>query len=114
MSIKAYFEKELGIPSSHIRTLCNEEATRAAIIQQLRDLSTDDRIQLGDPIVIFYAGHGTTSPSPPGWEAGGPEIQMVVPYDCLETVNDNLVYPIPDRTFGALLEKMAKNKGDNL
>ena len=112
--MKAYLETSLGVPTSHIKTLFNEEATRHAIITNLRELQTDPRIRDGDPILIFYAGHGATAEAPVGWETGGSNIQVLLSHDFHYTSHDNPVHAIPDRTIGSLLEQIAARKGDNI
>jgi hypothetical protein len=94
----------------------NESATRAAILENLRNLANNPLIQRGDPIVIFYAGHGSEAAAPPGWEAGGgnAKIQLTMPYDVYCQSGGKLIDPIPDRTLGALLAEISQNKGNNI
>lgn len=72
----------------------------------------------GDPIFIFFAGHGSELPAPRGWAAGGPDskIQALVPQDYNSSASDpkKLVYAIPDRTVGALINKISREKGNNI
>jgi hypothetical protein len=111
--VQRYLEHDLKVPSYQIRNLRNEEATRDAIIQAFRALQTRPGIKRGDPILIYYAGHGAEANAPPGWDAGGPKIQTILPQNyCTEAGNE--VYPIPDRTVGALLNSIAEEKGDNI
>jgi hypothetical protein len=113
----AYLEN-LGVPQDHVRILKNESATRTAILENLRSLANDPRIQRGDPIVIYYAGHGSEAVAPPGWEAGGrlgnANIQVTMPHDVFCQSGDKSVDPIPDRTLGALLDVISQNKGNNI
>lgn len=113
-AMKAYLETSLDVPTSQIRTLFNEAATREAIITNLRELQTDPRIREGDPILIFYAGHGGTAKAPDGWETGGADIQVLIPHDFHGTSRNNRGHAIPDRTIGSLLEQIAAAKGDNI
>jgi len=94
--------------------LRNAEATRAAIITALQDFRTDPRIEIGDPILIYYAGHGSATTPPTAWEAEDSMIQALVPYDCGTEIHDREVHAIPDRTVGALLSRLACDKGDNI
>jgi len=112
----AYFENQLGVPQDHITILENESATRAAILENFRNLAVDLRIQRGDPIVIYYAGHGSEAAAPLGWEAGGrnANIQLTMPYDVFCHSEGKFVDPIPDRTLGALLEAISQSKGNNI
>ena len=113
--VQSYLQRHLGVPNSQIRNLRDSEATRAAILHELNALTTDDRIQHGDPILVFYAGHGSTAPTPKGWESGGPTIQLLLPHDYLcEKENGQKIHGIPDRTLGVLLERLASAKGDNI
>ena len=105
----------MGVPNSQIRNLRDSEATRAAILHEINALTNDDRIQRGDPILIFYAGYGSTAPTPKGWESGGPTIQLLLPHDYLcENEKAQKIHGIPDRTLGVLLERLASAKGDNI
>lgn len=113
--VQSYLQKHLGVPNSQIRNLRDSEATRAAILHEINALITDDRIQRGDPILIFYAGHGSTAPKPKDWEDGGPAIQLLLPHDYLcENEMGQMIHGIPDRTLGVLLGRLASSKGDNI
>ncbi|KAF8452912.1 caspase domain-containing protein [Boletus edulis BED1] len=111
-AIKQYLEQTLQVPEDHIRTLFDREATRDAIIQAFRDLRNDERIKMGSPIVIFYAGHGGELPAPDMWMWGAQDnkIQCLLPQDYEGTI----ISPIPDRTVGSLIGGIAKVKGDNI
>lgn len=54
----------------HITLLLNERATRSAILDALKSLATDPTIRQGDPILIYYAGHGSSKPPPAEWNDG--------------------------------------------
>lgn len=113
-AVKSYLENTLGVPASQIQTLYDSEATRDAIVQALRALRTDPRIENGDPILIFYSGHGGTGNAPVGWEAGSPEIQILLSHDAGCEENGRVICGVPDRTMGVLLEQIAKEKGNNI
>ncbi|KAF8436543.1 caspase domain-containing protein [Boletus edulis BED1] len=114
-AIKQYLEEELGVSEDRIYTLFDEEATRHAIIKAFRNLQNDQRINKGDPIMIFYSGHGGETNPPHSWGLDR-KIQCLLPQDC-EIGRANLPTdcgPIPDRTIGALIEDIARAKGDNI
>lgn len=111
-SVEEYLKEDLSVPPSHIRSLRDEAATRAAIIQGFMDLRSDERIKRGDPILIFYAGHGAETDVNGGKGEEREKIQMIVPCDYGEGEDD--VDGIPDRTINALLEGLAREKGDNI
>ncbi|KDR74095.1 hypothetical protein GALMADRAFT_250859 [Galerina marginata CBS 339.88] len=111
LNFKEYLENYLEVPTSQIRTLLNNSASRSAIIEALTGLERDPRIQKGDPIFIFYAGHGSEISGPAG--DPGAKIQALVPQDYC--VNPGQEVPgIPDRTVGVLLSRIAETKGDNI
>lgn len=110
-----YFKEQLGVPDSQIQVLINEQASRQAIIEAFTALKNDVRIKKGDPIFIFYAGHGGEAEAPAGWEAGGKgaKIQMLMPQNFSDEPGKE-VPGIPDYTVAALLNQIAKEKGDNI
>ena len=115
-AMRNYLQKDLAVPSSQIRTLRNSEATRAAIIDGIQAFSFNNEIKEGDPILIYFAGHGGSADTPKGWEVGSTgKIELLVPYDHSSPPDDgNPKHGIPDRTLGALLSQLAIEKGDNI
>jgi hypothetical protein len=114
-SFRTYLVDHLSVPEDQITTLLDGEATRIKIIGAFLTLCADKRIQNQDPIVIFYAGHGSKIAKPEGWEVNGPHIQALVPQDV--KVNDasgQPICPIPDRTIATLLNDLSRAKGDNI
>ena len=111
-AMKEYLEQVLGVPEHHIRTLLDHDATRNGIITAFKDLQNDERIKKGNPVVIFYSGHGGELPAPAAWTwwAAETKIQCLLPQDYEKSQID----PIPDRTVGSLIESIAKVKGDNI
>ena len=122
-AVRDYLQKHLGIPSSQIRNLRNSEATRATIIDGIEAFLLNDEIKVGDPILIYYAGHGLgDTPEAQGWEVGitgniASELRPMVPYDQpfpMEDGNPKHRIPLAGRTLGALLSHLANKKGDNI
>ena len=116
-AVQYYLQKHLGVPSSQIRNLRNSEATRAAIIDGIEAFSLNDKIEEGDPILIYYAGHGGSADTPKGWEVGSTgKIELLIPYDCspLALEDDNPKHGIPDCTLEDLLSQLAIEKGNNI
>jgi len=71
----------LGVQEERVQVLRDADATHQRIISSIRTLASDDTINKGDPILIFYAGHGSTLPKPEKWSANSAEIQCLVAYD---------------------------------
>lgn len=106
-----FLEEKLQVPKAHIQNLRDEQATRENIIKAFLDLRDNRDIQPQDPIVIYYAGHGSEINAPPGWESGGRQIQCLVPHDASDKTGINA---IPDVTVAALLNMLADAKGNNI
>jgi len=113
--MESYLTDTLKVPADQIRVLRNGEATRSAIIKEFIELQNDPRIEKGDAIVIFYAGHGGETTAPPDWESEGKKTQYILPCDIKTKDNDGKdIHGIPDRTLASLLNKLAEVKGDNI
>ena len=105
MAVAKYLTTALKVPSNRITILLDQGASRNAIIGGFKSLEGNQEIQTGDPILIFYAGHGAEIV-----DGGGRTIQAIIPQD-----HDGItVHPIPDRTVGGLLAQIYKVKGDNI
>ncbi|KZV70057.1 hypothetical protein PENSPDRAFT_607783 [Peniophora sp. CONT] len=114
-----YLRKDLHVPGEQIVNLRNKFATRSAIIREIYALAKNPSIRKDDPILIFYAGHGTSAQTPDGWETGREKISALVPYDTYGVDEHGPILPIPDRTIGGLLHEIAEGvsgegKGNNI
>jgi hypothetical protein len=114
--MRDYLQNHLGVPSSQIVILRDSEATRAAIIDGIKAFSLNDRIKEGDPILIYYAGHGSSVNVPKGWKTGHTgKIGLLIPYDHSSLLeDDSYKHGILLRTLGALLSQLAIKKGYNI
>ncbi|KZV66269.1 hypothetical protein PENSPDRAFT_96886 [Peniophora sp. CONT] len=101
------------VSAERIVFLQDSGAKSGDIIASIGSLCTNRYIRHGDPILIYYAGHGSVLPKPKGWSAAGPSIQCLSPHDA-RIEDETVVGVIPDRTFGALLERLANAKGNNI
>ncbi|KDR85802.1 hypothetical protein GALMADRAFT_109268 [Galerina marginata CBS 339.88] len=115
LAYKSYLTDHLVVREDQIKMLINKQASRLSILLALKSIKEDSRIKEGDPIFIFYAGHGSEVEAPSNWDSGSPKckIQMLVPQD-YSPVEGSEVPGIPDRTIGALLEDIAEVKGNNI
>ncbi|KAG9105232.1 hypothetical protein FRC07_009469 [Ceratobasidium sp. 392] len=117
-AMREFLTNDLTVPPNHITNLRDSRATREAIIRGFRQLRDDPRIHQGDPILIYYAGHGGCGKSPSEWKAkyGYEETQVIFPYDynLPVTGSEAIVNCIPDRTIGMLLNELAAAKGNNI
>ncbi|KAF9476892.1 hypothetical protein BDN70DRAFT_922963 [Pholiota conissans] len=106
---------EVGIPQDQITLLCEQQATRTNIIKAFQGLADEARIRKGDSIVIYYAGHGAQALPPKRLlnVPGCPEYnELLIPYDFNDGEQEEM--GIPDYTLAALLDSIAKKKGDNI
>ncbi|KAF8901414.1 hypothetical protein CPB85DRAFT_128202 [Mucidula mucida] len=89
------------------------------IVAALRRLGTDESIiKDKSAIIVFYAGHGASSPKPAEWEdwaTSGGQLEMLCPVDMGELNEANQeIEGIPDRTISALLDEISQEKGNNI
>ncbi|KAG8706556.1 hypothetical protein FRC09_002353 [Ceratobasidium sp. 395] len=117
-AITSFLEDDLKVPRRQIINLRNELASRAAIIQALQEFRENPGIQIGDPILIFYAGHGGLGQAKQQWktEYGYDQIQVIFPcdYGTKPQGSKEIVNCIPDRTIRILLNGLAEAKGNNI
>lgn len=113
-AVQDYLLHELNVPASQIINLRDSAATRKAILEAWLSMRNDATIKEGDPVLIYYAGHGASAEAPPDWKdkAGGDsaKVQLLVPHD----YDGEKVHPIADRTIGYMLDELARVKGDNI
>jgi len=104
------------VPESHMIYLCNEAATRDAILSQFRrHLIENPQIKQGDAIIIYYAGHGGRVDAPSGWTSSDGKIETICPHDeWMLDLEGNAIPGIPDRTINELLRRLASEKGNNI
>lgn len=117
-SMHDYLVKRLGVPPNSIDMLINEQATRAAIIHSIKDISRRLAAQTGlapaaNAILIYFAGHGTMAKAPKNWrgEREGAPIPMICPSDVFAPASDSegrVVQPIPGNTIAGLLRSLSK------
>ena len=103
-----------GVPESHIRLLCDQDATRTRILDEFKALATNPNIRKGDAIVIYFAGHGSRAPAPPEWQVEGDEIETICPVDEEFDGGPSAIHGIPDRTIAALVHAISVAKGENI
>ncbi|KAG6819155.1 hypothetical protein H0H93_014815, partial [Arthromyces matolae] len=103
---------------SRIIKLLNEEATREGILKAFQDLADNEDIGLLDPILIYYAGHGSKlalsrqTPFPISSSGRG---HMLLPHDFkLEGSQSALGQGISDVGLSDYLAKIAASKSNNI
>ncbi|PSS37926.1 hypothetical protein PHLCEN_2v241, partial [Hermanssonia centrifuga] len=113
-AIEEYLQRDLRVPSSNITKLLDKEATRAQIIDELKKLSTNANIEPGNPIVIYYAGHGAEAKA--SWVDKGQKIQCILPVDVCSSPAEGStnIKGISGRTIGILLNQITQQKSNNI
>ena len=115
-----------GTDNRNVILLLDKKATWEAIIENLRVLTSNNNIQPSDPILIYYAGHGSVAKTPPNWRYKGMGghgesstqslIEVLLPHDVYTphwAPQEQQVQPIPDTTINRLLRELAQ-KSDNI
>ncbi|CAE6442942.1 unnamed protein product [Rhizoctonia solani] len=112
LSFQQYLTDELLVPKAQIRTILDDEAKRGDIIGAFQDLANEDNgIKHGEAIVIYYAGYGSEVQPPPDQTLNNSLVQCIIPQDV--SLTDGIL-PIPEFTIGALVYKIAREKGNNI
>ncbi|VDB87809.1 unnamed protein product [Peniophora sp. CBMAI 1063] len=106
-------EQDPPVRSHRITSLKNEQATAGRIIESLCALCDDEGIHHGDPILIYYAGHGSKLRKPADWPSAETHIQCLTPHDA-RIAGDHVDGVVLDLTFGAVLHRLADAKGNNI
>ncbi|KAK7460550.1 hypothetical protein VKT23_009270 [Stygiomarasmius scandens] len=116
--ISMFLTRDLGVQADQIINLRNEQATRTAIINNIETLGLDSRISRDDPILVYYAGHGSNIAAPREWIPGVSEenakIQMLLPHDFVPTSKNGEGQGILDVQLSTLLTRLADIKGNNI
>lgn len=106
---------DLATPPDRVVNLRNENATRYTIKNALKNLIDNDEIEKNDPILIFFAGHGTETAPPEEWTSYDETVQMILPHDFSSTpVQSDVGQGLLDLTFAILLTRIADAKGNNI
>jgi len=106
----------LGVPSSQIVFLSDEEATEEEIVKQFNQfLIENENIQRNDAITFFFAGHGSQLIAPQGWLSDNNRIETLCSHD-YRTIGDDgrEILGICDRAINGLMDRLASEKGDNI
>ncbi|KAG9120112.1 cap64-like protein, partial [Ceratobasidium sp. 392] len=81
-SIIEYLTGTLSVPPDNIKTLFNEEATRKGILNAFRrHLIQNEKIQPGDPILVYFSGHGDQQDAPTEWHTSDGKTELILPHD---------------------------------
>ncbi|MCW1966926.1 MAG: caspase family protein, partial [Anaerolineae bacterium] len=109
-AMKRFLIEQMGVPDKQIKMLTEKEAKRATIIKTFKEFLIENQdIPKGAQILFHFSGHGSQMLSRSKSEPDGRD-ETIVPYDS-RTSN---VYDIPDKTLAGLLDKLAKQKGNNI
>ncbi|CAE6454717.1 unnamed protein product [Rhizoctonia solani] len=112
LNFKKFLTVDLLVPEEQIKLILDEQARRSDIIKAFQDLAkANNGIKRNDAILIYYAGFGSQLDSPSDLVSNGSSVQCIVPQDVSEP---DQIFPIPDFTIGALVRKIAQEKGDNI
>jgi len=116
--VVSFLSSVLSVPPSRIKKVLNGDATRVRIIREIKALQSNRNIKFGDPIFIYFSGHGARSDVPVGWRRHTPDgkLETICPVDISHrtTVSSPPVTGIPDIVLDSLISELAAKKGDNI
>ncbi|KAG6808940.1 hypothetical protein H0H92_002293 [Tricholoma furcatifolium] len=111
------FLLRIHVSQNRIVNLRDEEATRKAILQALRDIATNDVIGAQDPILIYFAGLGSETHAPSTWttSASKKTIQMILPCDFISKGSQHDAgQGIFDMDLIQIFYNISRKKSDNI
>ncbi|KZV73476.1 hypothetical protein PENSPDRAFT_682770 [Peniophora sp. CONT] len=105
-AIRDYLVNELHVSGDQIFSLRDSEATRSAILDALRDLCNSKTLRKGDPVLLYFAGHGLYHR----------RLSYIIPHDftIITRGNRKPIEPIPAYLIGKHLYEMSCSKGNNI
>jgi hypothetical protein len=116
-----FLREELQVLPQNVNLLLNSQATRAKIVEAINFLGSNNSIKFGDPILIYYAGHGArsnnTTTAQPNHETlqRHPVFEMLAPSDIsLASGPRPHITGIADYEIRHLLNEVARVKGNNI
>ncbi|THV05008.1 hypothetical protein K435DRAFT_648091 [Dendrothele bispora CBS 962.96] len=117
--IKHWLVNDLKVPRSQVITLLDEQASLDSIEASLRHhLLNNDKIQTGDAILIYFAGHGSSVRTPSDWvddeTAANARVEVLCPYDHETKTADGRVAGISARAMHTFLRDLSSRKGNNI
>ncbi|KAG8770087.1 hypothetical protein FRC12_004530 [Ceratobasidium sp. 428] len=81
-AIRNLLTDRFGVPEANIECLLDEQATRKGILGAFRKhLIQNEKIQPGDPILVYYSGHGDRQKAPTEWHASEEYTELILPHD---------------------------------
>ncbi|KAF9050109.1 caspase domain-containing protein [Panaeolus papilionaceus] len=108
---------ELKVPPDQIHKLLDSQATKQRIEDAFMDhLVNNPCIEKGDAIVIYFAGHGSSTMAPEGWfeDSSTGDVQMLCTYDFDTKSPQGRITGISDRSFHAMIAELSAFKGNNI
>ncbi|KAJ7230044.1 caspase domain-containing protein [Mycena pura] len=127
-AFKSYLTASLRVPDSerNIRLLKDDEAARAQILDafetfllnnnDIRNVGSDTK-DVGDAIILYYAGHGFSAETSGNIYAPRNTVQGICPCDMTGAQapeGSERVHPIPHYTINRMLQSLAQSKGNNI
>ena len=116
-AIQDFLVNQLKVSPDNIINLRDAEATKQGILNAFEQLEKKSAATVDPCIIIYYAGHGASSPRPQGWEDWATDrewIEQLCPSDLGAVVNGRVVEGIPDRVICGLLNSLAEKRGNNI
>ncbi|KAF8526989.1 hypothetical protein BU17DRAFT_82508 [Hysterangium stoloniferum] len=92
--------------------LCNQQATHTSIMGALSAIQNNERIQGGDPILIYFAGHGARESPQDGKQSG--DWHLLLPYDVNIGKTDRYTGAIYHHDLHHILGQVVGKKGNNI
>ena len=117
-NVRHWLTDSLNVPRDQICLLLDNQATKQSIEESfMQHLLANAFIEKGDPIFIYFAGHGSSLRAPNDWHQRGSKlatVQLLCPYDHDTKSPHGRISGISDRSFHAMMNDLSASKGDNI
>ncbi|KAK0437405.1 peptidase C14, caspase domain-containing protein, partial [Armillaria borealis] len=119
-----YFTEDLHVPPNRIQLLLGSQEqispedplypSRTHITEMLLSLATNDEIQDGDNIIIFYAGHGACYTNEKDGVVEPGYVEAFCPIDHSSGAKSVPIQDISDRELNSILTQISRAKGHRI
>ncbi|KZT72841.1 hypothetical protein DAEQUDRAFT_548798 [Daedalea quercina L-15889] len=108
-----FLRHTLCVPSPHVHSLMDEEATRSAVIASFdRHLIQNSHITNKSIAVFYFAGHGSFAQVSPSWACFNNTVETICPHDESTLKREGVsVLGIPQPTLHSLLSTLEEKRG---
>lgn len=113
-AVSTFLRDELHVPETNITELCDEKATKDAILETISSLPSKDTFRPGNAVLFFFSGWAGSAPLKDGNKPLA-SIGMICPVDIGVNIGKGqLQTGISDSTLVGLFDQISRSHGNNI